>query len=264
MKVLSISQHTKQSSPLVPLRGCRIALTALFSIVFSTSLLAQQVIKVTQSAWANLTSGEQALIQQKNIVDLVEAKSFGTIIDNQGVDESTAGTSGGAQLGGAIASAAYIDNALKGGNYSFKGQLAIGLLGALLGSTLDSKPNAQYHFRYAVRLGSGDVAYFDETKGDPFRHPVGVCVSVPYIALIDQQLCTQTPTTLRASYMPKSVLPVYEVSQSNAATVMERTGIQVSSSETSVPILVSCKLGTLAPVRTSAEKCELIKGSQVQ
>ena len=268
MRASKISTNKFKSSRLPSLlllsKRCWNVLPIFCAVIFSPSVLGEQIIKVTQSAWGNLTSGERALIQKEHIVDLVEAQYFGTIIDNQGVDESTGGTSGGAQLGGAIANAAYIDNALKGGNYSVKGQLAVGLLGALLGSSLDKKPNAQYHFRYAVRLGSGDIAYFDETKSSPFRHPVGVCVSVPNIALIEQSLCTQTPTTLRASYMPQPALPVYEVPPPNAASVMERTGTPVSSGETAVPILVSCKLGTLAPVRTSAEKCELIKGSQVQ
>lgn len=100
---------------------------------------------------------------------MAEQDTFGTIIDNQGVNESTSGTSGGAILGGAVANAAYIDNAIKGGNYSAKNQLAVGILGAVLGSTLDSKPNAQYHFRYAVRLGNGNIKYFDETKKNRVR-----------------------------------------------------------------------------------------------
>lgn len=319
-------------------------------------------IKVSQSAWVALTPFEREYIQRSHIVDLAELDSFGVIIDNQGVNESTPGTTGGANLGGAIGNAAYIDNAIKGGNYSAKNQLAAGILGAILGSSLDSRPNAQYHFRYAVKLGNGNIQYFDEVKGDAFRHPAGVCVSVPNIALIDQQLCSQTAIILRATYLPpppelagvstpipppptslntlianvepKAATPIqvgdtvlvsngaingYQAPSISAKRLkelpngtpfevvvlmkdfvkvrdtagqllwVERRGVAgaplsitpvvqnkpslpppspvaqtVSATVDTLPVQVNCKLGTLAPVRTTAEKCELIKGSQVQ
>lgn len=237
---------------------------AMLPLLLSTEVSAQQLIKVSQLAWLALTPTEREFIQKKHIVDLAEQDSFGIIIDNQGVNESTSGTSSGANLGGAIANAAYVDNAIKGGNYSAKNQLASGILGAMLGSTFDSKPNAQYHYRYAVKLGSGDIKYFDETKSDPFRHSVGVCVSVPNIALIEQQLCTQTAAVLRTTYLD---MPATQVVVAPAATP---TTLDKAAEQRTAPDLgasspqVNCKLGTLAPVRTSAEKCKLIKGSQVQ
>ena len=230
-------------------------------LAFLTTLaLALQPIKVSQSAWAALAPNERALIQKKYIVDLAEPDSFGIIIDNQGVNESTSGTTGGANLGGAVANAAYIDNAIKTGNYSAKDQLAIGIVGALLGSTLDSKSVARYHYRYAVKLGNGDIKYFDETKGDPFRHPAGVCISVPNIALIEQQLCGQTAAALREKYLDVPAALI-----SGVAPHAAKAGEEVlAPSRGSLSSQVNCKLENLAPVRTSAEKCELIKGSQVQ
>ena len=242
----------------------RKVLYVMFASFIATDVSAQQLIKVSQAAWLELMPTEREFIQKQYIVNLAEQNTYGIIIDNQGVNESTSGTTSGANLGGAIANAAYIDNAIKGGNYSAKNQLASGILGAMLGSSLDSKPNAQYHYRYAVKLGSGNIEYFDEVKSDPFRHPVGVCISVPTISLVEQQLCTQTAATLRATYlnMPTAqvvVAPVAApITSSNAAEQRIAKNLSTSSPQ------VNCKLGTLAPVRTSAEKCELIKGSQVQ
>lgn len=237
----------------------------VLALFLSANASAQQPIKVSQSAWIALTPTERELIQQKHVVDLAEQDTFGIIIDNQGVNESTSGTSGGSNLGGAIANAAYIDNAIKGGNYSAKNQLAVGILGAMLGSTLDRKPNAQYHYRYAVRLGSGNIKYFDETKSDPFRHPAGICISVPDIALVDQQLCAQTAALLRATYLGVPAEKITEVSAVVIPITFEKTAAQGGAPDIgSSSAQVNCKLGTLAPVRTSAEKCELIKGSQVQ
>lgn len=238
---------------------------AILFLLLSVEVSAQQVIKVSQSAWLALNSTERESIQKTHIVDLVEKDSFGTIIDNQGVNESTSGTSGGAVLGGAVANAAYIDNAIKGGNYSAKNQLAVGILGAVLGSALDSKPNARYHFRYAVRLESGDIKYFDEIKSDPFRHSVGICISVPNIALIEQQLCTQTAAVLRTTYLKMPATQVTEISPVAAPIAFDKDAARATTQEVnSSSVQVNCKLGTLAPVRTSAEKCALIKGSQVQ
>lgn len=243
----------------------RKGLLAIVPLLLSTNVLAQQLIKVSQSAWLALTHAERALIQQKYIVDLAEQDTFGIIIDNQGVNESTPGTNVGANLGGAVANAAYVDNAIKGGNYSAKNQLASGILGAMLGSTLDSKPNAQYHYRYAVKLGSGNIKYFDETKSDPFRHPVGVCISVPNIALVEQQLCTQTAAVLRTTYLDTPAAAKVLDAPTAAPIPLDRAAEPRSAPDlgASSP-QINCKLGTLAPVRTSAEKCELIKGSQVQ
>lgn len=237
---------------------------AILTLLFTNQVSAQQLIKISQSAWQTLTPSEREVIQKKHVVDVADQDSFGVIIDNQGVNESTGGTTGGANLGGAIANAAYIDNALKGGNYSAKSQLAVGILGMMLGSTLDRKPNAQYHYRYAVRMGSGNIKYFDETKSDPFRHPAGICVSVPNIALVDQQLCTQTAATLRTTYLDLPAAEIRPVLAVVPITQDKPTESSLTGDATILPLQINCKLGTLAAVRTSVEKCQLIKGSQVQ
>lgn len=240
-------------------------LLAIVPVLLSPNLSAEQLIKVSQSAWLGLTPPERAVIQQKYVVDLADPSTFGIIIDNQGVNESTPGTNVGANLGGAVGNAAYIDNALRGGNYSATNQLAAGLLGAVIGSTLDSRPNAQYHFRYAVKLGSGDIKYFDETKRDAFRHPVGVCVSVPYIALVEQQLCMQTAAFLRTTYLQRPTIQAVDVVPiANPISIEKPVTQGAVPNAASASTHVNCKLGTLAPVRTSAEKCALINGSQVQ
>lgn len=167
----------------------------------------RRAIKVASPAWLELSVVERDTIQAKFTVDVLEVESYGIIIDNQAADESTHGTTAGANLGGAVANAAYIDNALRGGSYSATTQLAAGILGAAIGSTMDAKPNPQFHFRYTVKLGDGDIQYFDEYKRAPFRHSVGVCVSVPDIALIGQQVCSQTAENLRAKYLKSAPLP---------------------------------------------------------
>ncbi len=244
----------------------------LASSLFCVVAFAQQVIKVSQIAWTNLASIERDLIQKSHVVSVMSQDSFGIIIDNQGVNDSTGGTTGGAALGGSVANAAYVDSAIRGRNYSAVNQLAIGILGAMVGSTFDSQAKAQYRYRYAVKFGNGNIQYFDEVSSEAFRHPAGVCVSVPNVALTDQQLCAQTADSLRITYLHQLTMlpplpqpPLMQVATPTGISNAAQTGAVAAHTDVgNSPVIVNCKLGTLAPVRTSAEKCELIKGSQVQ
>jgi outer membrane lipoprotein SlyB len=167
----------------------------------------QKLIKVSKQAWEGLADDERNLIKQNYSVTVLSLDSFGIIIDSQSANESTSGTSTGANLGAAVGNAAYVDRAIQGGSYSAKTQLATQILGAIVGSSLDSKPTSQYHFRYTVKLADGDIRYFDEYRTTPFKHSIGVCISVPEIALVGQQVCSQTATTLRAKYIVDAIAP---------------------------------------------------------
>lgn len=241
------------------------AFLAGFLILAGVNAYAQQTVRIAQGAWAQLSPTERAAIQKQYIVDLAAPDSYGVIIDNQGADESTPGTTGGAQLGSVVAQASYLDKAIKSGNYSAKNQLALGLLGALLGSSLDSAPTARYHFRYAVKLGNGEIKYFDEIKSEPFRHPAGVCVVVPNVAITEQALCGQTANTLRATYLASQVsdpatnalpVPTYEAAKAEQSAPAPAPATRPESQ-------IMCKLPNLAPVLTNAEKCLLIGGVKI-
>jgi len=132
------------------------------------------------------------------VVTILEPTQYGTVLDVQGADQSTAATNGGAIAGGAIANAAYVDRALRGGNYSLINQLAIGVAGAAIGSNLDKQAVSKFQFRYTVRQGDGEIQYFDEVKSTSFRHSVGVCLTLPTLELVSQKICNQTPEMLRA------------------------------------------------------------------
>lgn len=162
---------------------------------------AKRIAMLTEAVWDALPIEDRKQIEASHDVRLVPPHGYGLIVDVQGVDQSTPGTNAGAAIGGAVASAAYIDNSLRGGNYSAGGHLAIGLLGAALGSSMDRAPTSQFQFRYTVKQGDGEVQYFDEVKSTAFRHSVGVCVLVPSLTLVSQQVCQQTVETARARFL---------------------------------------------------------------
>ena len=247
---------------------CLIPYTVLLLLLPVGGVCAQSVLKVAEPVWAGLSQPEKDIIQKSYLVEVAPLTSFGTIIDNQGVNESTPGTNGGAALGSAVANAAYIDTAIRGRDYSAKTQLGAIILGGILGSSLDSKGTSRFHQRYAVRLGDGNIQYFDEIGSDPFRHPVGVCVTVPNVSIAsDQQLCAQSVALLRARFigLPPMASPTQTiaatpaVSPNNGATALSTAPTATDSTE-----LVNCKLNSLAPVRTTAEKCNQINGRTVE
>lgn len=244
--------------------------TALLFLALCGGVCAQSVLKVAEPVWAGLTQSDKDFIQKSYLVAVTPLNGFGTIIDTQGVNESTPGTNGGTALGSAVANAAYIDTAIRGGNYSAKSQLGAIILGGVLGSTLDSKGTSRFHQRYAVRLGDGSIQYFDQVSSDPFRHPVGVCVTVPDVAIApDQQLCSQSVASLRTRFLGQppiapstqaiSAAPVVNLDDRGATGAPQIAPAVADSTE-----FVNCKVNSLAPVRTTSEKCRLINGRTVE
>lgn len=233
----------------------------LFIAFCCSAASAQPALKVSEVSWQGLSADDRAVIQQKYLVEAIGAESFGTIIDNQGADRSTPGTNGGAVLGEAIASASYIDKAFGNGNYSAKNHLGVMLLGSLLGAALDSKPQSQYQFRYAIRLGTGSVIYQDTFSSEPFRHPVGVCVFLPAISIApEQHLCTQTTESLRGAHIQNAQPALTSSHPIESPTSTARSTPSDLGSNSGLTKSVHCKVSTLAPVRTSPEKCKIING----
>lgn len=167
----------------------------------TTAIVSKKIAMITRTSWIGLSEVEKTKIALLHEVKILEDDQFGLITDVQGIDQSTQATSGGAMLGGAVANAAYIDNAIRGGNYSATNQLALGILGAALGSGMDNKAISQFQFRYTVKMGDGNIKYFDEVKSTAFRHSVGVCVTVPSMTLLSQHVCTQTPDSVRKRFL---------------------------------------------------------------
>ena len=165
-------------------------------------------------------------------------------------------------LGEAIASASYIDKAFGNGSYSSKNHLGMMLLGGLLGSALDSKPQSQYQFRYAIRLGTGNIIYQDTFSSEPFRHPVGVCIFLPTVSIApEQHLCTQTVDSLRGAHIVSNVKSSERSSSQGVVPfVPEKSMPPGSRIGDSSEEFINCKVGALAPVKTSPEKCRIVNG----
>lgn len=220
------------------------------------------VAKILRPVWAALGEAERASIQQRYVADLQDASGYGLVIDNQGVDVSTPGTTSGAQLGSAVANAAYIDRAFSPShNYSAKTQLAVGLLGAIVGSALDRPAVRQYHFRYALKLRDGEIAYRDIVQGEPFRHPAGICLDLRSLTPAPQTLCTQTVADVRKTYLEGLASGVLSSVAVQAPAISDAAVPPVPQPVSAPPAdRVDCKVGNLAPISTTPDKCNAIGG----
>jgi len=92
--------------------------------------------------------------RQKYDVDITDRGQYGVIIDVQGINESTAGTTSGAAIGQSYGSAIYVDRAFQGvPTYSATNHVSAALLGAIIGSSLDTPSNSKFHFMYDKKHG---------------------------------------------------------------------------------------------------------------
>ena len=228
------------------------------SYLACASAIAQPILKVSSPAWQGLSEHERIDIQQKYVIESVPGEGFGIIIDAQGVNRSTPGSNAGSTLGEVVGSATYIDKAFNSGNYSAKNHLGAILLGGLLGAALDTKAQTLFQFRYAIKNGLGNITYQDAYSSDPFRHSLGVCVLLPELTVTtEQHLCTQTTNTLRDTYLNSAPATTTINDANQSATRTSATPVPNSKTPAGRSM---CKIGNLAPVETTMEKCKAVNG----
>jgi len=217
---------------------------------------------VTNGAWAALNQQQRDLVSTRYAVEVADKGRFAKIINVQGVNESTPGTTGGAQLGGAFGQAQYIDNA-NWSNYSARNQLGAGIVGALLGSTLDAPARTMHRIVYTLKSSDGSVSVIEKVSQSPIYVAPGLCVDTASFKPVSDGLCEDV--------LPPEIRSV--IGQADNPTT-SKTGGQ---SGTSLPVpskpaapqaiprgeVVLCRLGSTSSVSTTVEKC-LQAGGAIQ
>ncbi len=232
------------------------------AIVLTTIPVAQasasELLLVNPKIWNGLTVTEKSTLQSLYIVS-VAGNEYGSIIDVQGVNESTPGTNAGASMGEAYGQAMYLDHAFKGPtpNYSATNQVTAGILGALIGSTMDAPAQARVHFRYTIRTVQGNTTQIDQIGPQMFHLPVGSCVSIATLTLTNQLACDADLGSFRARYLTSA--------NRNAGKGREpdgdmTRGIKDRYKRVSDGAVIRCKIGSMAVVRLSAQQCRDSEG----
>ncbi len=156
-----------------------------------SSTAPKQRVEVNQFVWAQFTKDEQISILEKFPgIEITPVEAVGKVESVQVADRSTPGTNGGAALGSAIGQATYLDKALKGNNnYSAKSHLGAGLLGAMVGSSLDSRASKRFVFSYAIRTADGQLMEARAESIEEFTRPIGQCVFTQSLQPAPSALC---------------------------------------------------------------------------
>ncbi len=161
-------------------------------------------VLVRRPVWNDLAQSDKDAIQKHVRIEVLPESSYGTIIEVQSADRSTAATHAGAVAGSSIAQLAYIGRSIKHDHYSPWMQIGLGALGAMAGSALDSPAQKRYEFRYTVKLGDGELAHIERVSNTPFHHSVGTCVRAPHLKVLAQSVCEQTANQIKEKLLIKA------------------------------------------------------------
>jgi hypothetical protein len=262
----------------MPLFIATLACGILLAFGFISKSHAADMLNVPQHIYDGLTADQRKVLGDRYTVNVLEGKSYGLIIDSQGLNESTRGTTAGSQLGSRVASAAYVDNAFAGSprnwNYSASGHLAAQLAGAVIGSMADKPGEARYRTRYTIKTGVGGVEYVEENRSDALRHFVGICVTTRPIKPIEFDTCNQTREQFLSKFavlFPSSQVP-QTVAQPNSASAamapppapMPSPAVPIQQSATVADDIIQCKIGLSSPVRVSTSVCDSAGGVTIR
>ena len=129
-----------------------------------------------------------------------QSSEIGIVTDRQVRTINSPGSNAGAEIGGAVGAATYINKATPS-NYSMKSDLGSTAAGALVGALLLNKnPTTQYVTTHTIKLRNGEVINIEEVANKPTGEGIGTCVRKAVIAAIDQSYCTMTIDEFRVKY----------------------------------------------------------------
>ena len=113
----------------------------------------------------------------KGISGIHSSTHYGRVAGVQVVNRSHINTGAGSNMGALAGQAMYLDN-ISWRNYSAMNQLGAGLLGAMVGSALDTPTSIAFERKYWVTLNDGNTVAISTTGSDNTHIPQGVCVAV--------------------------------------------------------------------------------------
>ena len=113
----------------------------------------------------------------KGVSGIQSSTRYGRVAGAQVVNRSHINSGAGSNMGALAGQAMYLDNT-SWRNYSAMNQLGAGLLGAMVGSALDTPTSIAFERKYWVTLNDGNTISISTTGSDNTHIPQGVCVAV--------------------------------------------------------------------------------------
>lgn len=140
----------------------------------------------------SMSKEERAIYYENQYKQYQESiKVTGRVMSSQLINRSNPGTNTGRMFGAAVGQAIYIDS-INFRNYSAGNQLAAGLIGAVMGSSLDQKKTEIYQKVYFIKKKDGSIVRLDQNTSDQVLFPVGACIyyKEPYeFNIISEKSC---------------------------------------------------------------------------
>jgi len=152
----------------------------------------EQSLTINQQLWGEFSQAERATLLVKfPQLELIPMESVGIVQSVQAVNRSTAASNSGTVLGSAVGQAMYIDKAFSGSsnNYSATTHLGVGLLGAFIGSSLNTSAKTRFIFNYGIRTLDGQIREVRIESSDEFTRPIGQCVTLPDVIPAPMNVC---------------------------------------------------------------------------
>lgn len=218
-------------------------------------------LKVSEKKWNNLAVEQKEYINNRYLVEISSDSQYGKIIDAQWVNESYYNTGAGSRLGSTLGQATYLDDT-NWHDYSAKNQVGAAILGSLVGSMLDKPTEIKYHFRYTMKTSSGDIITQDKYSSSKFHTPVGVCVNVNTVEIVNDKSCEESniDTILKSMsviILDKNIIKKKTVGRKSIHSIKKSPSKNLDKK---LSHLVTCKIGTSSTFITTQKKCSLVSG----
>jgi hypothetical protein len=243
-------------------------MVALWLFTFNavaSNLPDRAVIRVPYGVWAILNQQQRDLVSSQYAVEVADKGRFAKIINVQGINESTSGTTGGTQLGSVFGQAQYIDKS-NWNNYSARSQLGAGLIGAIIGSALDAPAHTMYRIVYTLKNSDGSVSVVERVSQSPIYVAPGLCVDTASFTPVGDSFCEDVlPLEIRSiigqaenQTTSKTGAPASSPQQVSTTPAYHAQPQAISSGG-----IVLCRLGSTSSVPTTSEQC-LQAGGTIQ
>ena len=227
-------------------------------------------LTLSASTWESLDLQQRDVVLARYAVEVADKARFARIVNVQGVNESSPGTTAGAELGSLVGQTRYIDTT-NWRNYSATNQLAAGVIGALIGAMLDAPARTSYRLVYTLKSADGSVRVTERVSPSPIYVAPGLCVDTSAFTPAADHLCGDGwPPELLSTLgrLPHAASSVAPAAPPVANLPMEQIAPPPFRAPTPAPNALAgetilCKFGPTSAIPTSVEKC-LNAGGTVQ
>ena len=227
----------------------------IMGLILSSSANAESLLHIQKTIWDGLTVDEQKIISNSYLVSVVEDKRYGKIISSHIENNSYVNNNSMSNLGNLVGQASYIDD--NWDNYSAKEQVLAGVLGAIVGSTLDKKTDIKMTVTYTVEFPDGSVKDIRNIQINSHKYGVGVCLDTRNMRPTNSVHCSNDHVNeILGKLDAGEVVGLKKASENDKRS----SAVQDSKQGGSNTTMVNCKLGNGAPFTTTEYKCMKVKG----